>query len=274
MYDADGAGLGAAVVTKFAMDGWNPALKGSIGNSKWNVLADLDSGGSLKTRYLRGDVVDQLFAEMAYSSGTHTTNWTLTDIRGSVRDVVDNSAYVKDSINYGAFGNIFTTGALAETSHTDRGRYAWSGRELDIETGLQYNRARYYDSNTGRWLSQDPLGFNAGDSNLYRYAKNRPTVATDPSGFISVSLMPLQNVITNYPEMNAAKDKKFNWTAQPSGKDVLVEGVKTKVDGLDSYAVRYYLGIRFWSPANLIERGLGRKYDLIQKIAQVQTEQI
>ena len=123
------------------MDGWNPALKGSIGNSKWNVLADLDSGGSLKTRYLRGDVVDQLFAEMAYSSGTHTTNWTLTDIRGSMHNVVDNSAYVKDSINYGAFGNIFTTGALAETSHTDRGRYAWSGRELDIETGLQYNRA-------------------------------------------------------------------------------------------------------------------------------------
>jgi hypothetical protein len=47
---------------------------------------------------------------------------------------------------------------------------------------LQYNRARYYDPATGRWMSQDPLGFDAGDSNLYRYAKNTPANATDPSG--------------------------------------------------------------------------------------------
>jgi RHS repeat-associated protein len=33
------------------------------------------------------------------------------------------------------------------------------GREADSETGLQYNRARYYDPKVGRWLSQDPLGF-------------------------------------------------------------------------------------------------------------------
>ena len=177
-YDADGAGAGSPVVTKFVQDGWNPALKGGIGNSRWNVLADLDGGGSLKTRYLRGDVVDQLFAELAYNGSSFTPSWTLTDIRGSVRDVINNSAGVVDSINYGAFGNILA----GETSSSDRGRYAWTGRELDIETGLQYNRARYYDSHAGRWLSQDPLGFNAGDSNLYRYVNNRPTVATDPSG--------------------------------------------------------------------------------------------
>jgi uncharacterized protein RhaS with RHS repeats len=39
-----------------------------------------------------------------------------------------------------------------------------------------------YDPGTGRWLSQDPLGFEAGDVNLYRYVKNRPTNASDPSG--------------------------------------------------------------------------------------------
>src|SRR5262249_46321335 len=44
------------------------------------------------------------------------------------------------------------------------------------------NRARYYDPTTQRWLSQDPLGFDAGDSNLYRYVNNAPTGATDPSG--------------------------------------------------------------------------------------------
>ena len=56
-------------------------------------------------------------------------------------------------------------------------------REYDAEIDLQYNRARYYDPGTGRWISQDPLGFGAGDSNLYRYCFNKPTEASDPSGF-------------------------------------------------------------------------------------------
>jgi RHS repeat-associated protein len=49
-------------------------------------------------------------------------------------------------------------------------------------TGLQYNRARYYDPKAGRWISQDPTGFSAGDNNLYRYLANNPTDDTDPSG--------------------------------------------------------------------------------------------
>jgi hypothetical protein len=39
-----------------------------------------------------------------------------------------------------------------------------------------------YDPTVGRWLEEDPMGFNAGDSNLYRYVENNPTDATDPSG--------------------------------------------------------------------------------------------
>jgi hypothetical protein len=39
-----------------------------------------------------------------------------------------------------------------------------------------------YDPTTGRWLSEDPLGFSAEDMNLYRYVSNDPTNAVDPSG--------------------------------------------------------------------------------------------
>jgi hypothetical protein len=39
-----------------------------------------------------------------------------------------------------------------------------------------------YDPTIGRWTSTDPLGFEAGDVNLYRYVHNGPTAATDPSG--------------------------------------------------------------------------------------------
>ena len=63
-------------------------------------------------------------------------------------------------------------------------RYA--GREFDFETGLQYNRARYYNPTGSRWMSEDPMGFGAGDANLYRYVGNSPSNATDPSGEIIV----------------------------------------------------------------------------------------
>jgi RHS repeat-associated protein len=58
----------------------------------------------------------------------------------------------------------------------------YTGRERDEETGLQYNRARYYDPTTGRFISEDPINFRAGDTNLSRYVLNSPTLLTDPSG--------------------------------------------------------------------------------------------
>ena len=54
--------------------------------------------------------------------------------------------------------------------------------EYDAATGVYYDRARYYNPTTGRFESQDPKGFRAGDRDLYRYTDNSPTNATDPSG--------------------------------------------------------------------------------------------
>src|SRR5262245_38727627 len=39
-----------------------------------------------------------------------------------------------------------------------------------------------FDPTVGRWLQEDPIGFDANDPNLYRYVKNTPTNAPDPSG--------------------------------------------------------------------------------------------
>jgi len=49
----------------------------------------------------------------------------------------------------------------------------FTGREYDSETGLYFYRARYYDPAIGRFISEDPIGFQGGDLNLYAYIGNR-----------------------------------------------------------------------------------------------------
>jgi len=48
--------------------------------------------------------------------------------------------------------------------------------------GLYYMRARYYDAETGRFISEDPIGFGGGDVNLYAYVGNNPVNFVDPLG--------------------------------------------------------------------------------------------
>ena len=59
--------------------------------------------------------------------------------------------------------------------------FRFTGREYEAED-LYYYRARYYDPELGRFLSEDPLGFGGGDTNLYRYTGGNPVNLTDPSG--------------------------------------------------------------------------------------------
>jgi len=132
---------------------------------------------------MRGDAVDQIFAEL----GAGGPLWTLTDHLGSVRDLVDQSGAVQDTIAYDGFGNI-----LSDSNDEVGGRFKYTAREFDVETGLQYNRARYYDAATGRWISQDPMGFDAGDSNLYRYVNNRKP--SSPIPWTKIIMLPLGSI--------------------------------------------------------------------------------
>ncbi len=114
---------------------------------------------------------------LARTSSGGTTAWYLTDNLGSVRDIVNTSGTVIDHIVYDSFGNIVT-----ETNATNGDRFKFAGMEWDAAIGVYYDRARYYDPTTGRFVSQDPKGFAAGDTNLYRYVGNDPTNTIDPSG--------------------------------------------------------------------------------------------
>jgi RHS repeat-associated protein len=116
-------------------------------------------------------------AILARTGSSGTTAWYLTDQVGSVRYIENTSGTVLDGITYDAFGNI-----VSQTDSSDGDRFMFAGMQYDATTGIYYDHARYYDAAIGRFMSQDPLGFSAGDANLYAYCANDPTNATDQSG--------------------------------------------------------------------------------------------
>ncbi len=63
-------------------------------------------------------------------------------------------------------------------------KFVFSGRfgVQEDEHGLHYMRARYYDSESGRFISPDPIRLAGQDFNLYRYVGNQPTESVDPYG--------------------------------------------------------------------------------------------
>ena len=92
--------------------------------------------------------------------------------------VIDTAGTVKDNYDYYAFGE-----ALDQTISTGQS-YRYTGKPFDNDRGLSLNYygARYCDPTTGRFISEDPLGFDGGAINFYVYVGNSPLSYIDPNG--------------------------------------------------------------------------------------------
>ncbi|WP_421849500.1 RHS repeat domain-containing protein [Marinomonas sp.] len=100
------------------------------------------------------------------------------------------------SVQYRAYGNVFRK-IVAEIDSPLR----FQGQYFDTETGLHYNRHRYYNPNAGRFITIDPIGL-AGGLNNYQYVPN-PTGWVDPLG------------LNNVPGKMPCKDSSNSVTADP-----------------------------------------------------------
>ncbi|PXF30707.1 hypothetical protein WH50_14030 [Pokkaliibacter plantistimulans] len=96
------------------------------------------------------------------------------DHLGTPLSLTDSFGHVVWQASYSAFGE-------AQISIEQvRNPLRFQGQYFDDESGLHYNRHRYYDPHTGRYISQDPIGL-LGGLNPYRYAPN-PVNWVDPLG--------------------------------------------------------------------------------------------
>nr|WP_237143823.1 MULTISPECIES: RHS repeat-associated core domain-containing protein [Pseudomonas] len=100
------------------------------------------------------------------------------DHLGTPQELTDYSGEIMWSAKYQAYGNL----AALDVSEIDN-PLRFQGQYFDVETGLHYNRHRYYNPSTGRFLTPDPIKL-AGGLNSYQYVPN-PTGWVDPLGLSS-----------------------------------------------------------------------------------------
>ena len=107
--------------------------------------------------------------------------------------------------SYNAFGKAsITTPAASADKPTINVNLRLPGQYLDEETGLHYNYRRYYDTDSGRYVTQDPIGVEGG-INQYKYAAADPVNMSDPTGecpmcaayAVCVAQCMLEDVATN-----------------------------------------------------------------------------
>jgi RHS repeat-associated protein len=112
-----------------------------------------------------------------------------TDHLGTPRELTDTEGEIVWEEVYATWGNtlkkVWQARPAEPTQRLDTQPLRFQGQYFDAETGLHYNRFRYYDPDVGRFVSQDPIGLLGGD-NLYQYAAN-PGGWVDPLGLSSES---------------------------------------------------------------------------------------
>jgi RHS repeat-associated protein len=169
-------GSGGTVTFKYDPLGRRIYKSSSLGTTVFSYngsrLAEtVNSNGGVVARYIQGVGIDEPLAEL--QSGA--TSYYEADGLGSVTSLTSAAGAVANTYTYDSFGK------QTASSGSVTNPFRYTGREFDMETNLSYNRARYFDPSTGRFLSEDPIRFTGG-TNFYAYTRNNPANYADPLG--------------------------------------------------------------------------------------------
>ena len=135
------------------------------------VVVITNGTGATQSTYVQGSLVDEPLAMLSSS----LVSYHEADALGSITSLSNAAGVLVQTYSNDSFGN--TTAATGSLTNPFR----FTAREFDSETNIVYYRARYFDSITGRFITEDPLRFRAA-ANFYPYVGNDPVDLYDPLG--------------------------------------------------------------------------------------------
>jgi RHS repeat-associated protein len=176
-------------------------------------------------------VVGAVMAMVGLAAQAGSVTYYHNDLLGSPVVATDASGQVVWRESYRPYGERLTNAPASSTNDV------WfTGRRQDVDTGLVYMGARYYDPALGRFISTDPKGFdeaNVHSFNRYAYANNNPYRFIDPDGQAAEDLFPKSAPIVAVGRSFGALAAFFQ--AVGSGNDLLaaaaVQGLREERDG-------------------------------------------
>lgn len=133
------------------------------------VLMETDANGNVMNCYIYGAA-----GLISRIDANNNTSYYVYDFRGSTVAMIDNSANITHKYQYDEFGKVLQS----EEADLNRFRYVGKYGVMYEDNALTFIRARYYDPEIGRFLSEDPIW----NSNLYPYAGNNPVMGIDANG--------------------------------------------------------------------------------------------
>lgn len=174
---------------QFVYDGLGRCLKRTVSwetilitYDGWKPITEWDEWGFRKAWNVYGAGSDEIL--WRYSDRSDDLRYHL-DRMGNVAFLLDINGAVVEKYTYDAFGLPTVTDANGENPRPYSwygNRFMFTGREYFPELGLYDYRNRFYDPILGRFVQNDPIGFAAGDANLFRFCGGDPVNNTDPSG--------------------------------------------------------------------------------------------
>jgi RHS repeat-associated protein len=152
-----------------------------------NTLETTDQSGNVLARYTGGPWIDETLSQLQSAISSYYEQ----DGLGSVTSLSNSAGALANTYTYDTYGK------LTASSGTIANPFQFTGREFDAETGLRFYRFRYFDSTVGRFVSEDPIGFDGG-INFYRYVQNNPALLIDPFGLSSLTFNRANGSLTLY----------------------------------------------------------------------------
>ncbi|KPU42117.1 tRNA(Glu)-specific nuclease WapA precursor [Oxobacter pfennigii] len=213
-----------------------------------NILLET-SNNEVTAKNIRGNRLIYRETDAGIYSYLHNTHGDVVKLLNENSDVIKDYTYdpygMEEVNSSNSFGNSRFTDVWQQEVEKVDNPFRYAGEYLDDETGLYYLRARYYDPNIGRFISEDSYPGEAKDPlslNLYVYCYNNPINFFDPSGHIPT---PIEAAFMAENIYTAEKGKEYILSGGWKFEDIITDGDNMKMgvysrvkdDGTTEYAL-------------------------------------